>query len=76
VEPSEPLTATSDEDTACTDTLVALAAVESDAICPPSTQFAIYNKITSGKEMKLYPDFGHEGLPGESDFTFNFMRGL
>jgi cephalosporin-C deacetylase len=47
-----------------------------DSICPPSTQFAIYNKLTGKKDMKLYPDFGHEGLPGESDITFNFMRGL
>lgn len=47
-----------------------------DTICPPSTQFAIYNKITAKKEMKLYPDFGHESLPGESDFTFNFLAGL
>lgn len=47
-----------------------------DSICPPSTQFAIYNKLTGGKDMKIYPDFGHEGLPGESDITFNFMRGL
>jgi len=47
-----------------------------DTIFPPSTQFAIYNKITASKTMKLYPDFGHEGLPQESDMTFNFMRGL
>ncbi|MEY4489652.1 MAG: hypothetical protein RIQ79_2160 [Verrucomicrobiota bacterium] len=47
-----------------------------DTICPPSTQFAIYNKITAKKEMKIYPDFGHESLPGESDLTFNFLRGL
>lgn len=47
-----------------------------DTICPPSTQFAIYNKITAKKTVKIYPDFGHESLPGESDFTFGFMRGL
>ena len=34
-----------------------------DDICPPSTQFAAYNKITSEKKYILYPDFGHEGLP-------------
>ncbi len=44
-----------------------------DAICPPSSQFAAYNKITSKKEVKIYPDFGHEGLPGQPDMTFNFM---
>ena len=47
-----------------------------DTICPPSTQFAIYNRLTAKKEMKLYPDFGHETLPGDSDLIFNFMRGL
>lgn len=47
-----------------------------DAICPPSSQFAAYNKITAKKEMALYPDYAHEGLPGESDRTFNFMLGL
>jgi cephalosporin-C deacetylase len=47
-----------------------------DTICPPSTQFAAYNKIQSDKEMVLYPDYGHEGLPGSSDRIFNFMAGL
>jgi len=42
----------------------------------PSTQFAAYNKITSPKSMLLYPDFGHEGLPGHSDAVFEFMAGL
>ena len=44
-----------------------------DDICPPSSQFAAYNKIRSKKEMILYPDFGHEGLPGFDDRVFNFM---
>jgi len=44
-----------------------------DAICPPSTQFAAYNKITAPKEMTIYPDFGHEDLPGFSDAVFQFM---
>ncbi|MBP7143413.1 MAG: alpha/beta fold hydrolase [Opitutaceae bacterium] len=47
-----------------------------DPICPPSTQFAAYNKITSAKQMTLYPDFSHEHLPGEADRTLNFMLGL
>jgi cephalosporin-C deacetylase len=47
-----------------------------DPICPPSTQFAAYNKITSPKDMVIYPDFGHEALPGEADSTLNFMLGL
>jgi cephalosporin-C deacetylase len=47
-----------------------------DTICPPSTQFAAYNKIVSPKEMMIYPDFGHEPLPGLNDRIFQFMRGL
>jgi len=44
-----------------------------DQICPPSTQFAAYNRIQSPKQMVLYPDFGHEGLPGSSDRIFEFI---
>jgi cephalosporin-C deacetylase len=47
-----------------------------DTICPPSTQFAAYNKITSKKDLLIYPDFGHEALPGDADRAFNFMLGL
>jgi len=47
-----------------------------DDVCPPSTQFAVYNKIVSKKEMALYPDFGHESLPGHSDHIFQFLREL
>ena len=47
-----------------------------DQICPPSTQFAAYNKITAPKSMILYPDYGHEGLPGLSDDIFQYMTGL
>jgi cephalosporin-C deacetylase len=44
-----------------------------DTVCPPSTQFAAFNKITSPKEVVIYPDFGHEGLPGFTDRAFRFM---
>ena len=47
-----------------------------DRICPPSTQFAAYNKITAAKGVIIYPDFGHENLPGFADTTFQFLRGL
>jgi cephalosporin-C deacetylase len=48
----------------------------SDTICPPSTQFAAYNKITAKKSLVIYPDFGHEALPGNPDTIFQFMAGL
>lgn len=47
-----------------------------DTICPPSTQFAAYNKITSPKSVEIFPDFGHEGLPGFSDMIYRFMMGM
>ncbi|OGJ84286.1 MAG: acetylesterase [Candidatus Raymondbacteria bacterium RifOxyA12_full_50_37] len=47
-----------------------------DKICPPSTQFAAYNKIRGKKSLVMYPDFGHEDLPGFDDRRFRFMRGL
>ena len=47
-----------------------------DTICPPSTQFAVYNKLTSSKEMAIYPDFGHETIPGWNDQAFQFLMGV
>lgn len=47
-----------------------------DTICPPSTQFAAYNKINSKKSLLIYPDFGHEGLPGNADKIFDFLAEL
>jgi cephalosporin-C deacetylase len=47
-----------------------------DTICPPSTQFAAYNKITSKKSLEIYPDFGHENLPGFMDKACLFMLNL
>ncbi len=47
-----------------------------DVTCPPSSQFAAYNKINSKKTMVIYPDYDHEILPGFSDKTFQFMMGL
>jgi cephalosporin-C deacetylase len=47
-----------------------------DTVCPPSTQFAAYNKVKSPKDMIIYPDFAHETLPHGSDHIFNFMMPL
>jgi cephalosporin-C deacetylase len=47
-----------------------------DKICPPSSQFAAYNKIVSEKEVAIYPDFGHETLPGFNDRAFQFLSKL
>jgi len=47
-----------------------------DIGCPPSTQFSVYNKITAPKSLEIYPDFGHEYLPGFGDQTMQFFLGL
>ncbi len=52
---------------------VVLAVGLMDTICPPSTQFAAYNKITAPKQTLIYPDFGHEHLPGLNDKLIQFF---
>lgn len=47
-----------------------------DTVTPPSTVFAAYNKISAPKRLSIYPDFGHEGLPGMNDENFGFLCGL
>jgi cephalosporin-C deacetylase len=48
----------------------------SDRICPPSTQFAAYNKLACEKSYRLYPDFGHENLPGTNDAIYSLLSTL
>ncbi len=45
-----------------------------DTICPPSSQFAVFNKIKSEKKVILYPDFGHEWLPDYMDETIAWFN--
>ena len=47
-----------------------------DEVCPPSTQFAAYNRMSCRKSLVIYPDFGHEGLPGIDDKVYDFMAAL
>ncbi len=44
-----------------------------DDVCPPSTQFAAYNKLTCPKDMVIYPDFGHEGLPDAWEIRYQWL---
>ncbi|MBQ9325661.1 MAG: acetylxylan esterase [Clostridia bacterium] len=44
-----------------------------DNICPPSTQFAAYNRINSPKSMRIYPDFAHEYYPESDNEVMQFM---
>lgn len=47
-----------------------------DTICPPSTQFAVYNAIKSPKQSVIFPDYGHEALPVFADLSFDFLADL
>lgn len=47
-----------------------------DTVTPPSTQFAAYNKIASNKDVVVYPDFGHEWLPGFDEKAMEFFKQL
>lgn len=47
-----------------------------DQVCPPSTQFAAYNKIRAKKSLLTYPDYAHEELPDHADEIFQFMSKL
>jgi cephalosporin-C deacetylase len=55
---------------------VLMAITLMDNICPPSTQYAAYNKINSKKEAVIFRDFGHEGLPLFNDMGFKFLNEL
>ncbi len=54
---------------------VLMATALRDAVCPPSTQFAAYNRIKNA-EMLLYPDYEHERLPGFDDRVLKFFSQL
>jgi cephalosporin-C deacetylase len=47
-----------------------------DEICPPSSQMAAYNRMTCPKELVIYPDYGHENLPGLEDIQYDFFAAL
>ena len=47
-----------------------------DPICPPSTQFAVFNNLSAKKKAVIYPDFSHEDLPGFHDEAFDFFMEL
>ncbi|MCT2344834.1 acetylxylan esterase [Niallia taxi] len=47
-----------------------------DAICPPSTQFAAYNKIQSDKNMLIYYEYGHEYIRTLGDKVHDFFADL
>lgn len=46
-----------------------------DVVCPPETQFAVYNALTCPKRHLLYPDFGHEEIQAFDDKIIEFFSG-
>lgn len=44
-----------------------------DTVCPPSTQYAAYNKMKCNKKHIIYPDFGHEHPNEAMDKVFKFL---
>lgn len=44
-----------------------------DNICPPSTQFAIYNNIKTKKEHIIFPDYTHEEIGAFDDMLIDFF---
>lgn len=44
-----------------------------DNICPPSTQFAVYNNINSKKEHVIFPDYTHEEISAFDDMLIDFF---
>lgn len=48
-----------------------------DDFCPPSTQYAMYNRLKSKKNVVLYPDYGHEPIyPDFFDIQYNFITNM
>ena len=47
-----------------------------DLVCPPSTQFAVYNKIQSPKQMMIFYEYGHEYIRTFGDQVHSFFSDL
>lgn len=52
---------------------VLLLTGQMDTVCPPSAQYAAYNKIRAPKQAYLYPDYGHEVAPDMEDMALRFL---
>ncbi|HFR4577090.1 TPA: acetylxylan esterase [Streptococcus suis] len=55
---------------------VAMVTGLEDGVCPPSTQFAAYNRLEVEKEMKILLDYGHDALNVKvNDYAFDYLVG-
>jgi cephalosporin-C deacetylase-like acetyl esterase len=46
-----------------------------DETCPPTSMMAVYNSITSPKELKFYLETGHWTFPEENEWVSNWLLG-
>lgn len=47
-----------------------------DVVCPPSTQFAIYNRLKNPADHKILPEYGHEALNVKvNDYIYDQIMG-
>jgi len=53
---------------------VIMAAGLQDETCPPHTNFAGYNQITSEKEYRIYKDYGHNTPPEWQQVRMDFIK--
>ncbi|HFI0215371.1 TPA: acetylxylan esterase [Streptococcus suis] len=55
---------------------VAMVTGLEDSVCPPSTQFAVYNRLQVEKQMKILPDYGHDAMHVKvNDYVFDYLLG-
>ena len=47
----------------------------SDVVCPPCTQYAVYNNLSCKKRHILFPDFDHEEIQAFDDRIISFFCG-
>lgn len=46
-----------------------------DEVCPPETQYAVYNALTCPKKHVIFPDFAHEEIQAFDDMILAFYQG-
>ncbi|MFI3087746.1 acetylxylan esterase [Streptococcus sp. 2022WUSS037] len=55
---------------------VAMVTGLEDSVCPPSTQFAVYNRLQVEKQMKILPDYGHDAMHVKvNDYVYDYLIG-
>ncbi|HFI2446702.1 TPA: alpha/beta fold hydrolase [Streptococcus suis] len=55
---------------------VAMVTGLEDGVCPPSTQFAIYNRLEVEKEMKILPEYAHDAMHVKvNDYVYDYLIG-